>query len=60
MDEFTKFLLSTMEQAAISGLCHDGQVEIVVQNARKLRPNLDRNELFQLAEEIYQLLQDSI
>ncbi len=35
MDSLTATILATMEQAAISGLCRDGQLEIGVQAAHK-------------------------
>ncbi len=39
MDEFPVAIVIAMDEAAISGLCRDGQLEIGVQAARKLRPN---------------------
>lgn len=42
-----------MEQAAISGLCREGQLEIGAQRARELRPDLDPAELLALVTEIH-------
>ncbi len=40
MTDFENTILKAMEEAAISGLCREGQLEIGVQTARKLRPDL--------------------
>lgn len=42
-----------MEQAAISGLCRDGQLEIGMQSARELRPELGSADLLALVTEIH-------
>jgi len=42
-----------MRQAAISGLCREGQLEIGAQTAREFRPDLDAAELLALVAEIY-------
>lgn len=39
-----------VEQAAISGLCRDGQMEIAMQTARRLCPDLDDESLRELVE----------
>ena len=36
------------EQAAMSGLCHEGQMEIAMQTARRLCPDLDDAALYEL------------
>lgn len=51
-DLITDTIHQAMEQAAISGLCAEGQLEIAVQEARKLRPELDADELLELVKEI--------
>jgi len=43
-----------MEQAAISGLCREGQLEIAVQTARGLEPELSSTELLALVTTIYE------
>ena len=53
MDVLTAALRDALETAAISGLCRDGQLEIAVQEARKLRPDLGDDELYELAKEVY-------
>ena len=50
MDDITAILLEAMEQAGISGLCREGQIEFAVQEAQKYRPDVSRARLFQLAE----------
>jgi hypothetical protein len=50
MDDITAILLEAMEQAGISGLCREGQIEFAVQEAQKHRPEVSRALLFQLAE----------
>jgi len=42
-----------MEQAAISGLCREGQLEIAAQTARELRPDLSSTELLDLVSAIF-------
>ena len=54
MAELTTSVVAAIEQAAISGLCRDGQLEIAVQTARELKPNLDSAELFALVTTIYE------
>ena len=53
MDELTAAILEAMEQAAISGLCREGQLEIAVQEACELRPDLGDDELFDLAKSVH-------
>jgi hypothetical protein len=60
MDDLTAIILEAMEQAAISGLCREGQLEIAVQEARKVRPDLSGNELLELAKAVHGLSRDSI
>jgi len=60
MDDLTAILLEAMEQAAISGLCREGQLEIAVQEARKVRPDLSGNELLELAKAAHELSGDGI
>ena len=50
MDDIAAILLEAMEQAGISGLCREGQIEFAVQEAQKHRPDVSRARLFQLAE----------
>jgi hypothetical protein len=54
MDELAARIIDAMEQAAISGLCREGQLEIGAQTARELRPDLDSNELLALVTAIYE------
>jgi 2-methylcitrate dehydratase PrpD len=54
MNEVTTKVAAAMEQAAIAGLCREGQLEIGAQTARALRPNLGSAELLALATEIYE------
>ncbi len=53
MDHLTTTMLQAMEQAGISGLCREGQLEIAVQEARKNRPDLDDEALYRLATAAY-------
>jgi hypothetical protein len=53
MDKKTATILDAMEQAAISGLCRDGQLEIGMQVARTLYPQMSEAELLALAEALY-------
>jgi len=55
MLDFNTQITEVMEQAAISGLCRDGQLEIALQKARELRPNLSDAKLFELVERLYEL-----
>ena len=52
--------LEAMEQAAMSGLCCDGQLEIALQEARKVRPDLSDDELLELAKEVHGLSRSGI
>lgn len=54
MAELTTSVVAAIEQAAISGLCREGQLEIAVQTARELKPNLDNAELLALVTTIYE------
>lgn len=53
VDELTTRIIEAMEQAAISGLCREGQLEIGAQAARELRPALGDGELLALVTEIH-------
>lgn len=53
MDELTVRVIEAMEQAAISGLCREGQLEIGAQTARALRPELGDVDLRVLVAEIH-------
>ena len=44
----------------MSGLCREGQLEIAVQEARKVRPDLGDDELFELAKAVYGLSRSDI
>lgn len=50
MSELRTVVLRAIEQAAISGLCRDGLLEIGVQEARKLRPEVDDDALLEWVE----------
>ena len=52
MDVLTAAIRETMEQAAISGLCREAQLETAVQEARKVRADLSDDELFSLAKSV--------
>ncbi len=52
MQDPTATMVEAMEQAAISGLCRGGQLEIAVQEARKIRPDMTDEALFELAEAV--------
>ena len=60
MDDLTAILLEAMEQAAISGLCREGQLEIAVQEARKVRPDLSDDELLELAKTVHEFSRNGI
>ncbi len=60
MDYLTTAILEAMEQAAMSGLCREGQLEIAVQETRKVRPDLSDDELLELAKAVHGLSRDSI
>jgi len=53
MDSNSAQILDAMEQAAMSGLCRDGQLEIGVQTARPLYPEMSEAELRAIAESLY-------
>jgi hypothetical protein len=53
VDELTAKVMEAMEQAAISGLCREGQIEIGAQAARELRPERASAGLLELVTEIY-------
>lgn len=53
MDPNTATILDAMEQAAMSGLCRDGQLEIGMQIARSLYPNMSEAERLAIAEAVY-------
>lgn len=53
MDSNTATILEAMEQAAMSGLCRDGQLEIGMQVARNLYPEMSEAELLAIAEAVY-------
>jgi hypothetical protein len=53
VDDLTATMLAAMEQAAISGLCREGQLEIAAQEARKVRRDLSGEELLELAKKVY-------
>ena len=57
MDKLIASMRSEMEQAAILGLCREGQLEIAVQEARLLRPDFSVEQLLLLAENIYDEIQ---
>ncbi len=59
MDSLTATILAVMEQAAISGLHREELLEIGVQEARKRRPDLSDDALFELAKEIHGLSRDA-
>lgn len=46
----TGTIQAALEQAGFSGLCRDGQIELAVQEARKLRPDLSNEKLIELVE----------
>ena len=58
MDDVVALIRDAMEQAAVSGLCRDGQLEIAVQEARKARPDLPDDVLFALAETVHGQFKD--
>ncbi|AKH19201.1 hypothetical protein [Sedimenticola thiotaurini] len=53
MDNDTATILEAMEQAAMSGLCRDGQLEIGMQVARTIHPDMSEAELLAIAEAVY-------
>ena len=60
MNHLTEVILEAMEQAAMSGLCREGQLEIAVQEARKVRPDLSDDELLELAKTVHELSRNGI
>jgi hypothetical protein len=60
MDYLTAAILEAVEQAAMSGLCREGQLEIAVQEVRKVRPGFSDDELLELAKAVHRLSRDSI
>ena len=60
MNHLTAVILEAMKQAAMSGLCREGQLEIAVQEARKVRPDLSDDELLELAKTVHGLSRSSI
>ena len=60
MNHLTAVILEAMEQAAMSGLCREGQLEIAVQEARKVRPDLSDDELLELAKAVHGLSRSGI
>ena len=60
MTDLAAAILEAMEQAAMSGLCREGQLEIAVQEARKVRPDLSDDELFELAKAVYGLSRSGV
>ena len=60
MNYLTAAILEAMEQAAMSGLCRDGQLEIAVQEARKIRPDLSDDELLELVKAVHGLSRDGV
>ena len=59
MNELTTRVVEAMQQAAISGLCREGQLEIGAQTARDLKPGLSDEELLALVAEIYEEMTDA-
>ncbi len=53
MDPKTARIFEAMEQAAMSGLCRDGQLEIGMQVARDLYPEMSETALLAIAEAVY-------
>ena len=60
MNHLTAVILEAMEQAAMSGLCREGQLEIAVQEARKVRPDLRDDELLELAKAVHGLSKSGV
>lgn len=53
MDPRETQIIDAMEQAAMAGLCREGQVEIGAQTARTLYPELDGAQRLGLAESLH-------
>ena len=60
MNHLTEVILEAMEQAAMSGLCREGQLEIAVQEARKVRPDLGDDELLEVAKTVHELSRSGV
>ncbi len=60
MNHLTAVILEATEQAAMSGLCREGQLEIAVQESRTVRPDFSADELLELAKAVHGLSRDSI
>ncbi len=60
MNNSTKAIANAMENAAISGLCREGQLEIGVQEARKLHPEKNGPELYALVCDIYEISMEEL
>lgn len=58
MDDFETIILNAIQNAAISGLCREGQLEIGVQEARKLKPGRKDPELYKRVIDIHDTAQD--
>ena len=55
MDRLSTKILAVIEQAAISGLCREEQLEIAMQEAQLLRPDLSDEELSEWVIELQEL-----
>ena len=53
MDQREAQVIDAMEQAAMAGLCREGQVEIGAQTAQTLYPELDAAQRLALAEALH-------
>lgn len=53
MDPREAQIIDAMEQAAIAGLCREGQLEIGAQAARDLYPELEKPQRLALAESLH-------
>ena len=49
--EILRQVFEAMEAAGVTGLCRDGRLEVGMQEARKLLPQLDQDALRRLVEE---------
>lgn len=58
MTDFERQILEATEAAGISGLCLEGRIEIGVQEARRLRPDLDDATLTRLVTEVLRAADD--
>lgn len=59
MDALTAIIHEAIENAAISGLCREGQLEFAVQEARKARPDFSDVELLDLVKLEYEQVANS-